>query len=43
MGDSGARLMSKALQVNTSLRTLSIDRNNISVHGYGDIAYALEW
>ena len=43
MGDSGARLMSKALQVNTSLRTLSIDRNNISVHGYSDIAYALEW
>lgn len=42
MGDSGARLMSKALQVNTSLRTLSIDRNNISVHGYSDIAYALE-
>lgn len=42
MGDAGARLLSKALQINTTLRTLSIDRNNITVHGYGDIAYALE-
>lgn len=42
MGDPGARLLSKALQINTSLRALSIDRNSITVHGYGDIAYALE-
>ena len=42
MGDPGARLLSKALQINTSLRALSIDRNSITVHGYSDIAYALE-
>lgn len=42
MGDPGARLLSKALQINTTLRTLSIDRNSITVHGYSDIAYALE-
>ena len=34
--------MSKALQINTSLKTLAIDRNSITVHGYSDIAYALE-
>ena len=42
MGDPGARLLSKALQINTSLKALSIDRNSITVHGYNDIAYALE-
>lgn len=42
MGDPGARLLSKALQINTSLKALSIDRNSITVHGYSDIAYALE-
>ena len=42
MGDPGARLLSKSLQINTSLKTLSIDRNNITVHGYSDIAYSLE-
>ena len=42
MGDPGARLLSKALQINTSLRALSNDRNSITVHGYSDIAYALE-
>ena len=42
IGDPGARLLSKALQINTSVQTLSIDRNSITVHGYSDIAYALE-
>jgi len=42
MGDPGARLLSKALQINTTLKSLSIDRNSITVHGYSDIAYALE-
>lgn len=42
IGDSGARLLAKALQINTKLRTIIYDRNNISLQGYHDIAYALE-
>lgn len=42
MGDSGARLLAKALQINTKLRTIVYDRNNITLQGYHDIAYALE-
>ena len=33
MGDSGARLLAKALQINTRLRKIIIDRNNISLQG----------
>lgn len=42
MGDSGARLLAKALQINNRLRTIVYDRNNITLQGYSDIAYALE-
>lgn len=42
IGDSGARLLAKALQINTKLRTIIFDRNNITLQGYHDIAYALE-
>ena len=41
MGDSGARLLAKALQINTRLRTINLDRNGISLQGYTDITYAL--
>ena len=41
MGDSGARLLAKALQINTRLRTINLDRNQISLQGYTDITYAL--
>ena len=34
MGDVGARLLAKALQINTRLRTIHLDRNNISLQGY---------
>ncbi len=34
MGDVGARLLAKALQINTRLRTIHMDRNNISLQGY---------
>lgn len=41
MGDVGARLLAKALQINTRLRTVHLDRNGISLQGYQDITYAL--
>ncbi|XP_055378308.1 F-actin-uncapping protein LRRC16A isoform X3 [Condylostylus longicornis] len=42
MGDIGARLLAKALQINSKLRTILLDRNNITLQGYADIVYALE-
>jgi len=42
MGDIGARMLAKALQVNTSLHTLYIDQNGITAQGFTDIARALE-
>jgi leucine-rich repeat-containing protein 16 len=42
MGDIGARLLAKALQINHKLRTVILDRNSISLTGYSDIVYALE-
>lgn len=42
MGDTGARLLAKALQINNRLRIISLDRNNITLQGYSDIVYGLE-
>lgn len=42
MGDAGARLLAKALQINTKLKTIHYDKNNITLQGYCDLAYALE-
>uniref|UniRef100_H3CII7 Capping protein regulator and myosin 1 linker 1 n=1 Tax=Tetraodon nigroviridis TaxID=99883 RepID=H3CII7_TETNG len=43
MGDMGAKMLAKALQINTKLsRTLVWDRNNISPQGLQDVAAALE-
>uniref|UniRef100_W4VRD5 Putative myosin-i-binding protein n=1 Tax=Corethrella appendiculata TaxID=1370023 RepID=W4VRD5_9DIPT len=42
MGDIGARLLAKALQINNKLKTILLDRNNITLQGYSDIVYALE-
>lgn len=33
MGDIGARLLAKALQINNKLRSISFDRNNITLQG----------
>lgn len=33
MGDIGARLLAKALQINNKLRSISLDRNNITLQG----------
>ena len=42
MGDIGARLLSKALQINTKLKSISMDRNNITIQGYSDIVHSLK-
>lgn len=41
-GNAGARLLAKALQLNTVLETLSIDKNQISHEGYADILHSLK-
>lgn len=41
MGNFGARLLAKALQINTSLKTVLIDKNQITGDGYMDIAQSL--
>ncbi|XP_069074904.1 F-actin-uncapping protein LRRC16A [Pleurodeles waltl] len=42
MGDMGAKMLAKALQINSKLRTVIWDKNNISALGFQDIAVALE-
>uniref|UniRef100_A0A3P8WUI1 CARMIL C-terminal domain-containing protein n=1 Tax=Cynoglossus semilaevis TaxID=244447 RepID=A0A3P8WUI1_CYNSE len=42
MGDMGAKMLAKALQINTKLRTLVWDRNGVSPQGLQDVAAALE-
>uniref|UniRef100_A0A8B9VM92 Capping protein regulator and myosin 1 linker 1 n=1 Tax=Anas zonorhyncha TaxID=75864 RepID=A0A8B9VM92_9AVES len=38
MGDMGAKMLAKALQINTKLRTVIWDKNNITAQGFQDIA-----
>ncbi|XP_028409927.1 F-actin-uncapping protein LRRC16A-like isoform X2 [Dendronephthya gigantea] len=42
MGDEGARVLAKALQINSKLRTIHLDRNNVTQSGFRDIALSLE-
>ncbi|KAF6074111.1 capping protein regulator and myosin 1 linker 1 [Phyllostomus discolor] len=42
MGDLGARMLAKALQINTKLRTVIWDKNNVTAQGFQDIAVAME-
>ncbi|XP_041077391.1 capping protein, Arp2/3 and myosin-I linker protein 2 isoform X2 [Polyodon spathula] len=42
MGDTGAKMLAKALQINTKLRTVIWDRNNTTAVGFLDVANALE-
>ncbi|XP_054165054.1 F-actin-uncapping protein LRRC16A-like isoform X2 [Oppia nitens] len=42
MGLPGARTLAKALQVNSKLETIYLDRNLIPTAGFVDIAYSLE-
>ncbi|XP_078400309.1 capping protein, Arp2/3 and myosin-I linker protein 2 isoform X2 [Cetorhinus maximus] len=41
MGDTGAKMLAKALQINTSLGTVIWDRNNTTAVGFVDVASAL--
>ncbi|KAI1888768.1 hypothetical protein AGOR_G00172120 [Albula goreensis] len=40
--DVGAKMLSKALQINTTLRSVTWDRNNTTATGFWDVARALE-
>ena len=42
MGDVGARMLAKAIQLNTKLRTIYWDQNLTSPQGFTDIAAALD-
>ncbi|NXO77999.1 CARL2 protein, partial [Sitta europaea] len=42
MGDTGAKMLAKALQINTKLRTVVWDRNNTTAYGLLEVAQALE-
>ncbi|XP_077953357.1 uncharacterized protein LOC144390794 isoform X2 [Gasterosteus aculeatus] len=42
IGDTGAKMLAKALMTNTRLRTLTWDRNNVTAKGLQDVADALE-
>uniref|UniRef100_A0A667ZE81 Capping protein regulator and myosin 1 linker 2 n=1 Tax=Myripristis murdjan TaxID=586833 RepID=A0A667ZE81_9TELE len=42
IGDTGAKMLAKALLSNTRLRTLVWDRNNVTARGFQDVADALE-
>ncbi|XP_060729891.1 capping protein, Arp2/3 and myosin-I linker protein 3 isoform X1 [Tachysurus vachellii] len=40
--DTGARMLSKALQINTTLRNVTWDRNNTTAAGFQDVARSME-
>ncbi|XP_047012619.1 capping protein, Arp2/3 and myosin-I linker protein 3 isoform X2 [Ictalurus punctatus] len=40
--DTGARMLSKALQINTTLRSVTWDRNNTTAAGFQDVARSME-
>ncbi|XP_071370841.1 capping protein, Arp2/3 and myosin-I linker protein 3-like, partial [Centroberyx affinis] len=42
IGDTGAKILAKALLSNTRLKTLIWDRNNVTARGFQDMADALE-
>ncbi|XP_064641786.1 F-actin-uncapping protein LRRC16A-like isoform X4 [Lineus longissimus] len=42
MGDYGARMLAKALQINTKLQTIYWDQNNTTAQGFHDVANALK-
>ncbi|CAC5357558.1 LRRC16 [Mytilus coruscus] len=42
MGDFGARMLSKALQINNKLKTIIWDKNGVTSQGFEDVADALE-
>lgn len=43
VGDPGARLLARALRLNTSLRHLTIDRNHLTYKGIAELTQALQY
>ncbi|XP_077293298.1 capping protein regulator and myosin 1 linker 1 leucine rich repeat protein isoform X2 [Arctopsyche grandis] len=43
VGDAGARLLARALRLNTSLRHLTLDRNHLTHKGIAEVAHALQY
>lgn len=41
MGDVGARMLAKALQINTKIHTIYWDRNGTTAPGFTDLAQGL--
>lgn len=42
MGSTGAKMLAKALQLNTKLRSIAWDRNNITAQDFMEVAMAIE-
>uniref|UniRef100_A0A673HBQ8 F-actin-uncapping protein RLTPR-like n=1 Tax=Sinocyclocheilus rhinocerous TaxID=307959 RepID=A0A673HBQ8_9TELE len=42
IGDTGAKMLAKALMINTKLKTLVWDRNSVTAGGFMDVANAME-
>ena len=42
MGDAGARVLAKSIQINSRLKILKLDKNNLSAVGFEEIANAME-
>jgi len=42
IGDEGAKLFAKALQINTKLRKISLDRNGITLKGFESLAASMK-
>lgn len=42
MGDYGARMLAKALAINTKLQLVKWDRNNVTSQGYTDVSVVLK-
>lgn len=42
MGDIGAKMLGKALTINSSLTSVVWDRNNVTAYGLKDVAQSLE-
>nr|CAB3263513.1 leucine-rich repeat-containing protein 16A-like [Phallusia mammillata] len=41
MGDTGARVLAKSVQINSKLKILKFDRNNLSAAGFHELAVAM--
>ena len=42
MGDGGARVLAKSIQINSKLKIIKFDRNNLTAAGFEEISNAME-